>query len=128
MDMFIPIGDLRIAMELEDIERAEVALQAFEVTVEVTNEGGRSGIETVQVYVSAPSSTVVRAPIELEGFAQIELAAGASGSVTIPVATSQLAFWDTATATWQIEATDYLVRAGSSSRHLPLETPVSVGP
>ncbi|MFD6857573.1 glycoside hydrolase family 3 C-terminal domain-containing protein [Rhodococcus sp. NPDC060090] len=88
------------------------------VTVTVTNTGGRSGSEVVQVYVGAPDSEVVRAPRELKGFAKVRLDAGESREVEIPVRRADLAYWDTRLDAWVVEGGTYRVEVGASSRDI----------
>lgn len=64
------------------------------VAVPVTNTGDRDGREVVQVYVAPLASVVERAPRELKAFANVEIAAGATQDVTVPVPREDLAYWD----------------------------------
>lgn len=82
-----------------------------EVSVTVTNTGAATAIETVQLYVAPPAGPagVERAPFQLGAFAQVELAAGASQRVTIPLRVSDLRlFLDGA---WTLVPGTYIVRA-----------------
>jgi beta-glucosidase len=97
-------------------------------TVELTNTGSRTGIETAQLYVEVPASAWMRAPKDLRAFGQIELAAGASGALELTIAASDLAVWDNDAGGWVIEPTEYVVRVGSSSADLPLEASFTIEP
>lgn len=97
-------------------------------TVTVTNEGTRTAIETVQLYVAAMGSRVERAPEDLRGFAQVELAGGASADVTITLSAADLAFWDEAASAFEVEAIDYELRVGASSGDPRLTSMVHVTP
>jgi len=90
------------------------------VTATVTNTGPVSAIETAQLYVRAVGSRVVRAEQDLRAFTQIELAPGASGTVTLTVPAQDLAFWDETAARWEVESLDYEARVGPSSADTPL--------
>jgi beta-glucosidase len=96
------------------------------VTVTVTNTGAVDGAEVVQVYVSYPGSSVMRAERELKGFSRLELAAGETRGVEIAIPAASLAYYDTTSGGWVVEALDYEIRAGASSRDLPLEATLSV--
>jgi beta-glucosidase len=97
-------------------------------TVDVTNTGSRAGIETVQLYVEVPASAWTRAPKDLRAFGQIELGAGASGSIELALAAADLAVWDTDAGAWVVEPTDYVVHVGRSSADLPLQASFSIEP
>jgi beta-glucosidase len=71
------------------------------VTCAVTNAGGRSGDDVVQVYASFPDSVVSRPPVMLAGFERITVDAGQSVAVTIHIPMERLATYDPATRTWQ---------------------------
>ncbi len=96
------------------------------VTVTVANTGGRDGAEVVQVYVSDVESTVARPVRELKGFTKIHLAAGASQTVTIALDQRSFSFWSSQLGRWAVEAGDFVIAVGSSSRNLPLTETVTV--
>jgi beta-glucosidase len=96
-------------------------------SVDVENRGGREVSEVVQLYVSAPRSTVQRAPRVLVAFRRVPIPAGKALTVELAVPiTARLSHWDTRAGAWALESTDYLFHAGTSSRDLPLRTAVSV--
>lgn len=64
------------------------------VSVPVTNTGDRGAIETVQCYVRDVVAPVARPDNQLVGFARVELAPGATRTVTFTVHPSKLAFFD----------------------------------
>ncbi|KAG8218083.1 periplasmic beta-glucosidase precursor [Butyriboletus roseoflavus] len=65
----------------------------FNVTVTVHNTGSMHGKEVVQVYMTDLFSSVVTPNMELIGFTKVDIPAGQSKTVTIPVMSSQLAVW-----------------------------------
>lgn len=98
---------------------AEVALDGSALTVrtEVTNTGARPGREVVQVYVSVPAGRLDQPFQVLAGFAKTdELAPGASQELAVAVDLADLASFDAASGQTVLEAGDYLVRLGTSSR------------
>ncbi|MFD7198768.1 glycoside hydrolase family 3 N-terminal domain-containing protein [Streptomyces sp. NPDC059893] len=103
------------------IQAQKVTASAKQVTVtaEVTNTGHRySGKETVQVYVSAPQTGADKAYQQLAGYAKTDdLAPGASQTVTVTFNTSSLGSYSESRAAWVLDAGDYLVRVGNSSRN-----------
>lgn len=96
------------------------------VSVRVTNTGDTDGAEVVQVYVEDPESSVARPVRELRGFARVELAAGASQTVTIELDQRAFSFWSVLNRRWAVEGGDFVVAVGSSSRDLPLRRTVTV--
>jgi beta-glucosidase len=96
------------------------------VSVTIENTGARDGREVVQVYVGSPSSSAPRAVRELKGFANIEIAAGASQRVTIDIARGDLAYWDDSAARWVVAGGTYEVSAGASSRDIRLAASVDI--
>ncbi len=97
------------------------------VTVRVKNTGKRDGSEVVQLYVEDLKSTVPRPPRELKGIGKVFLKAGESRPVTIPFRKKDLAFYDTTTSSWKAEAGDFSILIGSSSRHIRLRVPYTLG-
>ncbi|WP_040796692.1 glycoside hydrolase family 3 C-terminal domain-containing protein [Nocardia higoensis] len=95
---------------------AEAAGWVVEVTV--TNTGSWDGREVVQVYAGLPGSAVVRPERVLAGFATVDLAAGASARVSVPIRREDLAYWDPRLERWVVEGGEYQVSVGASSRDL----------
>lgn len=100
--------------------------ERIEVSARVTNTGGRAGIETVQVYVAPVGSVVPRAPHDLRAFAQVALEPGASATVTLPLDSNDLAYWDVETNGFVVEAIDYEVRLARSSEDVVEAATLSV--
>lgn len=100
-------SDLRVSSS------AVHAGETITATVHVTNDGDVSAIDTVQIYVAATSSSVMRAPEDLRAFGQIELAAHASGDVVLTLRVDDLRYWDASTNAWALEPIDYELRVGA---------------
>ncbi|MCW2847884.1 MAG: beta-glucosidase [Marmoricola sp.] len=104
------------------------------VTVPVTNTGAVEGAEVVQVYVSDPAASVRRPEQELKGFAKISLGAGESGEVQVDLDERAFSYWSTRLGRWVVEAGEFVLRVGTSSRDLPhahsidLDAPSVAGP
>ncbi|KUN29683.1 hypothetical protein AQJ23_02695 [Streptomyces antibioticus] len=99
-------------------QKVTAGAQQVKVTAKVTNTGKRySGSEVVQIYVSAPQTGQDKAYQQLAGYAKTDnLAPGASQTVTISFDTTSLASYDESRAAYVLDAGDYLVRVGTSSR------------
>jgi beta-glucosidase len=86
-----------------------------DVSVDVTNTGPRSGDEVVQLYVRYPESKVPRPLKQLRGFQRVSLAPGETRTVTLPLAASDLGYWDPARHTWVVEPGPVQLMVGRSS-------------
>ena len=72
---------------------------AATVTATVTNTGSRSGADVAQLYVTDPSASG-QPPLQLEGFQRVNLAAGASTTVTFPLTQQNLQYWNSSSNAW----------------------------
>lgn len=109
-----------------DIKVEEVTADADKVNVKVTvtNTGDVAGKEVVQVYFSAPDGTLVKPYQELAAYGKTdELAAGESQTMTISFNTSEMSSYSEEKAAYIMEAGDYVIRVGNSSRNT---TPAAV--
>jgi beta-glucosidase len=103
----------------------KVAPNGSSVTLTVTNTGERSGADIAEVYTELPVSAG-EAWKRLIGYDKVELAPGASKTVTIDVDPLYLSTWDEAAKRWTRPAGEYRVMAGASSEDLPLHTTVTL--
>ena len=88
------------------------------VTFTITNTGNRAGAEVAQVYVSFPNSSVShiqKLNRRLVGFDRVELEAGQSKEVTIPINKDQLAYYKDDTDEWWVEGGTVNVYISASS-------------
>jgi beta-glucosidase len=60
-------------------------------SITVSNTGSRAGTAIVPLYLHRPTSPVLMPDKQLVGFARVTLAAGASQTVTVPIAAKQFA-------------------------------------
>ncbi len=90
------------------------------VSFTVKNTGSRAGTEIAQVYASLPDSAG-EPPKRLIGWTRVELAAGESKVVTIPVDRDHLTVFDEAADSWKLVPGSYTIMAGGSSQNLPLQ-------
>ena len=101
------------------ISTKKVRVEGREIitSVCVTNAGRRPGKEVVQLYVSAPEGILSKEKQRLITFAKTEeLAPGESEVLELAFDMGEAASYDEARAAWVLEAGDYLLRVGSSSR------------
>lgn len=106
--------------------RVDVGADALTVRVSVINTGDRTGREVVQAYAGLPVSRVSRPPRWLAGFASVTLAPGELSDVEITVPRAELGYWDVRSGRRLVEAGDYTVWVGASSRDLRDHTTVTV--
>ncbi|GAA3944298.1 glycoside hydrolase family 3 C-terminal domain-containing protein [Actinoplanes auranticolor] len=97
-----------------------------EVSVTVTNTGGRPGRETVQLYVTDPQASVYRPEQELRAFTQVALGPGESAPVTLTLGARAFAFWHEGARGWVVEGGEFGVRVGASSRDIRLTGTVTL--
>ena len=86
-------------------------------TTTATNTGEHAGKEVVQVYVSVPAGRLDQSYQALAGFCKTNaLAPGAAQEIAVSFDLADLASYDEARAATVLEAGDYVVRVGTSSR------------
>src|SRR5215208_1133758 len=97
------------------VQRGDLAVT---VGVSVANTGAVAGAEVVQVYVRDVESSVARPIRELKAFAKVALEPGESRQVTVHLDERSFAFWSVLHGRWVVEAGDFEIAVGSSSRDL----------
>jgi beta-glucosidase len=100
---------------------------SINISVEVKNTGTRAGEEVVQMYVRHLDSKVERPDRELKGFARVPLRPGEVKTVTLPLESAALAYWDAARHKFVVERDRIEVLFGSSSVDIKLRKTVRVG-
>jgi beta-glucosidase len=110
--------------------RATVEGQGDEVVVRlrltVANTGPVTGKEVVQVYVRDAESSIDRPVRELRAFAKVGLAPGQSAPVEFELRADDLSFFSPVHGRWVLEAGDFEIGVGASSRDLRLTATVTV--
>ena len=96
------------------------------ISMDLRNSGSRAGDEVVQMYVSHQGSKVGRADEELKGFQRVSLQAEKKTTVKFTLKASDLAYWDTDKAAWEVEPDQVEIRIGSSSADVKLKTSLKV--
>jgi beta-glucosidase len=90
------------------------------VSLDITNAGTMAGSEVVQLYVSDLDSSVHRPRQELRAFEKLVLQPGETQRVTLVLDDTAFAVFDLAAQAWVVEAGDFEIRIGSSSRDVRL--------
>ena len=96
------------------------------VTLTVTNTGSCAGAEVVQLYVAKPDAKIFRPAKELKGFFKVQLEAGESKTVTIPLDDKAFRYWNVKTDRWEVEGGSYQLLVGASSTDIRLSAAVTV--
>ena len=96
------------------------------VTLTVTNTGSCAGAEVVQLYVAKPDAKIFRPVKELKGFVKVQLEAGESKTVTIPLDDKAFRYWNVATDRWEVEGGSYQLLVGASSADIRLTAAVTM--
>jgi beta-glucosidase len=93
---------------------------AATVECDVTNTGTVAGAEVVQLYVQDGHSVLQRPEKELKGFAKVSLAPGETKTVRIGLNARSFAYYSPEKCSWVVEAGDFGILVGSSSRDIRL--------
>lgn len=99
---------------------------AVEVTCRVTNTGNRAGSEVVQLYVRDVEASVARPVRELKAFAKAALDPGQSIAMTFRLSSRDFSYWSVARHDWVLEAGEFELAVGASSRDLRLSETVDL--
>lgn len=100
--------------------------QNVTVSLKVKNVGNVAGMEIVQIYVHDVDSAVFRPIKELKGFTKVNLAAGEETEVTIELDRRAFAFYDPNQKEWVVEAGEFEILAGASSRDIRLRGTITL--
>lgn len=90
--------------------------------VKVTNTGGRTGDEVVQLYAHQRVSRDKQPLKQLEAFQRVTLKPGETRTVKLKVAKTDLAHWDVTRSKWVVENGTYDVMVGASSTDIRART------
>ena len=112
------LGELRVEVtgSVEDGDLSAV------VSVSVTNTGETAGAEVVQAYVGDVTSEVARPVRELKGFAKVDWKPGETKQVELTLDQRAFSFWSVRWGRWAVEAGEFEIGVGTSSRDLPLRS------
>jgi beta-glucosidase len=89
------------------------------VTFDVTNTGARTGAEIAEVYATLPQASGERFN-RLAAWQKVRLAPGESRSVTLRLDPFYLSIFNADKDAWELVPGEYIIKAGASSRDLPL--------
>ncbi|KAK8097437.1 beta-glucosidase [Apiospora sp. TS-2023a] len=92
------------------------------VQATVANVGDAEGAEAVQLYLGIPNSP----PRQLRGFEKVPLQPEEEGVVTFELTRRDLSVWDVVKQSWVVQAGEYGVYVGASSRDVRLTGSIKV--
>ena len=95
--------------------KASAKKDVVKVTFNLTNKGGMSADEVVQLYVSRPEATVEWPVKELKAFDRITLAAGETKTVTLEIPVKDLRYWNVDKSAWDLEHGRLVLLLGAAS-------------
>jgi beta-glucosidase len=91
------------------------------VRFRISNTGSRSGAEVAQLYLTFPSIPEGNEPPrQLKGFKRIELHAGESKLIELPIEPRDFSYWSKQQHNWAIAHGNFQVAVGGSSMDTPL--------
>ena len=96
------------------------------VKFRVRNTGKVAGKEIAQLYVRDMQSTIFRPDKELKGFAKVELQPAEEAEIIFTLDKRAFAFYDVGSCDWIVEAGDFEIQVGASSRDIRLTTTLPV--
>ncbi|MFI8778137.1 glycoside hydrolase family 3 C-terminal domain-containing protein [Brachybacterium paraconglomeratum] len=96
------------------------------VSVLVSNTGGRTTTDLVQIYAHDRTGAVLRPRRELVGFARVTLRPGRTQRVDVEIATQTLKFWDVRTGQWQLPRGQIDLEVARSSEQIEAVVSVDV--
>jgi beta-glucosidase len=103
------------SFQITDLKTSQTT-DNISVSVRVKNTGARAGAEVVQLYVATPESKIDRPEKLLRAFTKVYLQPGEEKAIELIVPEKDLAWYNTATKTWDLEKGKYEVIIGNSSR------------
>jgi beta-glucosidase len=107
--------------------KAAKAGASVTVALDVKNTGPRAGAEVVQVYVGEQGCPLPRPVRELKGFAKVQLNAGETRHVEIPLGPEAFAYWSPDKKDWVTDTDNtFTVEVGESERDIKLKQSVTL--
>lgn len=103
---------------IDGVNVAKTGANTAHVTATVTNTSDVDAAETVQVYVAPGKASVARPKHELKGFRKVFLKAGESAEISFDLDERAFAYWSEKFDDWHVEAGEYTVEVGTSSRDI----------
>ena len=108
-------------------QSARVSTDYVKVQFEVKNTGKVAATEIAQVYLSPTAADQPLKPIQLQGFARVELEPGQTKRVEMKLYTDQFGYYThEGQRQWNIQPGTYTVKVGASSADIRLEQEITL--
>ncbi len=109
-----PLYPFGYGLTYTDFSYDGVTYDGESVKVKVSNDGKRAGTETVELYIKRPAD--VEGPSKsLRGYTRVDLAAGESKEVEIPLPRDLFETWDAESGLMNVLPGEYEIFVGGSS-------------
>ncbi|MGM0213763.1 glycoside hydrolase family 3 C-terminal domain-containing protein [Enterococcus sp. AZ109] len=109
------------SFQYSDLQITKTGIKAV-----ITNTSETAGAEIVQLYVSNPSSTLLRPEKELKGFTKVFLQPKESQTIEIAFDDKTFRYYDVKSRSWKTEAGEYKIMLASSVQDIRLEGQLQV--
>lgn len=100
--------------------------ESVTLTFVVQNTGQVDGAEVAQVYITQKKAPVLRPSKELKGFKKVFLKAGEQQTASITFRVNDMAYYDDKSSNWVVDAGEFAVSLGTSSRDIKFTLPIQV--
>ncbi|GHV81844.1 glycosyl hydrolase [Spirochaetia bacterium] len=112
--------------EYDNLEIRNFKSYDLDISFTIKNRGQFDGAEAAQLYVRPETGGVYRPRHELKGFVKVFLKAGEEKRITLRLVKQSFAFYHTEKKTWEVEAGDYTIEVGASSRDIRLRQSITL--
>ena len=108
-------------------QSARVSEDYIEVSFEVKNTGKMAATEIAQVYLSPTANNQPLRPVQLQGFARVDLQPGQTKRVEMKLYTDQFGYYtNDGQRQWNVQPGTYVVKVGASSADIRLEQDITL--
>jgi beta-glucosidase len=106
--------------------KASAKKDVVKVTFNLTNKGGMTADEVVQLYVARPEAKVEWPAKELKAFDRVTLAAGETKTVTLEIPVKDLRYWNVDKNAWDLEHGKLVLLLGAASDDIRQQAEVTI--
>ena len=106
--------------------KAAAKKDVVKVTFNLTNKGGMTADEVVQLYVARPEATVEWPAKELKAFDRVTLAAGETKTVSLEIPVKDLRYWNVDKNAWDLEHGKLVLLVGAASDDIRQQAEVTI--